>query len=80
MFTLVTKPNVGTKNGEVCILPPKEKIHIIDLEKNGKSLTRSSDYVQKLGAEGKQIVFLATKRQAKAKLLKPKLKDPVQCI
>ena len=46
------------------IFTAKEKIHIIDLEKTEKALQEVVDYVQKLGAEGKQIVFLATKRQA----------------
>lgn len=46
------------------IFTAKEKIHVIDLEKTEKALKEAADYVQKLGAEGKQIVFLATKRQA----------------
>ncbi len=46
------------------IFTAKEKIHIIDLEKTEKALQEAVDYVQKLGAEGKTIVFLATKRQA----------------
>lgn len=46
------------------IFTAKEKIHIIDLEKTEKALQEAVDYVQKLGSEGKTIVFLATKRQA----------------
>lgn len=46
------------------IFAAKEKIHIIDLEKTEKALQDAVDYVQKLGSEGKTIVFLATKRQA----------------
>ena len=46
------------------IFGAKEKIHIIDLEKTEKALQEAVNYVSTLGAEGKQIVFLATKRQA----------------
>lgn len=46
------------------IFTAKEKIHIIDLEKTEKLLQDAVDYVEKLGTEGKTIVFLATKRQA----------------
>lgn len=46
------------------IFTAKEKIHIIDLEKTEKLLQNAVDFVEKLGSEGKNIVFLATKRQA----------------
>lgn len=46
------------------IFTAKEKIHIIDLEKTEKALQEAVDFVHNLGAAGKNIVFLTTKKQA----------------
>lgn len=46
------------------IFTAKEKIHIIDLEKTEKALQEAVDFVHNLGATGKSIVFLTTKKQA----------------
>lgn len=40
-------------------------VHIIDLEKTLAKLEAAQDFVRKLSSEGKTILFVATKRQAK---------------
>lgn len=39
-------------------------VHIINLKLTAEKLTEALDYVRRLSAEGKKILFLATKRQA----------------
>lgn len=43
----------------------REGVNIIDLEKTQKMLKDALDYVAKLSSEGKTIIFVGTKRQAK---------------
>lgn len=43
----------------------REGVNIIDLEKTQKMLKDALDYVSKLSSEGKIIIFVGTKRQAK---------------
>jgi len=40
-------------------------VHIIDLEKTLAKLAEAQDFVKKLSSEGKTVLFVATKRQAK---------------
>lgn len=47
------------------IFTQKEKIHIIDLQKTQAKLAEALDFVVKLVSEGKKIIFVGTKRQAK---------------
>ena len=51
---------------EPYIYAKKEGVHIFDLEKTAAGLVKAMDYVRDLTAEGKQIVFVGTKRQAAA--------------
>lgn len=39
-------------------------VHIFDLEKTQKALSEACEFIKKLSAEGKNIVFVGTKRQA----------------
>lgn len=50
---------------EPFIFTTRNKIHIVDLEKTQAQLKKALDYVQKLASEGKTILFVGTKRQAK---------------
>ncbi len=43
----------------------RNNVHIIDLEKTLEELNRTLEYVKNLAAEGKVILFVATKRQAR---------------
>ncbi len=43
----------------------RDRIHIIDLLKTKEALSKSMEYVKKLGLEGKTLLFVGTKRQAK---------------
>lgn len=43
----------------------REKIHIIDLVKTRDSLKKAAEFVKDLGKEGKTLLFVGTKRQAK---------------
>ncbi len=46
------------------IFGAREGVHIINLEHSEKLLQEAADYVNKLGAEGKVILFVGTKKQA----------------
>jgi small subunit ribosomal protein S2 len=48
------------------IFQKKEGIHIIDLAKTKAGLVSASEYVKTLGTEGKVMMVIATKRQAKS--------------
>jgi small subunit ribosomal protein S2 len=41
-------------------------VHVIDLDKTVEALTTSLDYVRNLSAKGKVVLFVGTKRQARA--------------
>lgn len=47
------------------IFSSRQGVHIIDLEKTVQMLEKATDAVQTLASEGKQILFVGTKRQAK---------------
>ncbi|OGG12708.1 30S ribosomal protein S2 [Candidatus Gottesmanbacteria bacterium RIFCSPHIGHO2_02_FULL_39_11] len=47
------------------IYAAKEGVHIIDLAKTKEWLQKAGEYAEKLGQEGKVLMFVATKRQAK---------------
>lgn len=47
------------------IFMEKNGIHIIDLKKTQKHLTESADELSKLVADGKKVLFVGTKKQAK---------------
>ena len=47
------------------IYQTKEGIHIIDLIKTRAALMKAAEFIKKLAEEGKIILFVATKRQAK---------------
>jgi len=47
------------------IYQAREGIHIIDLAKTKDGLQKAAEYVKKLGEEGKLMLVVATKRQAK---------------
>ncbi len=47
------------------IFTKKEGIYIIDLQKTQVKLAEALDYVKSLASEGKKILFVGTKRQAK---------------
>ncbi|MFA5030103.1 MAG: 30S ribosomal protein S2 [Patescibacteria group bacterium] len=47
------------------IFGSRSGVHIIDLEKTLAKLAIAQDFVKKLSSEGKTILFIATKRQAK---------------
>ncbi len=51
------------------IFTAREGIHVIDLEQTFTKLTEACDFVQKLGSEGKIIIFLASKKQARSIIL-----------
>jgi len=53
----------------------KDNIHIFDLAQTAKKLTEACKFVEKLGSEGKTLVFVGTKRQAK-KIVE---KEAVRC-
>lgn len=42
----------------------REGVHIVDLEKSEKLLKEASDFAEKLGKEGKVLMFVGTKKQA----------------
>lgn len=52
------------------IYAAREGVHIIDLAKTKEWLLKAGAYAEKLGAEGKILMFVATKRQAKQILAK----------
>lgn len=56
------------------IFTQKEGIHIIDLQKTQKKLEKALNFIAKLASEGKKILFIGTKRQAK-ELIKKAAKD-----
>lgn len=47
------------------IFTSKNNIHIIDLEKTAEKLNEALEFVKKITAEGKYVLFLGTKSQAK---------------
>lgn len=47
------------------IYTERSKIHIIDLTKTKKDLLKAFEFAKKLGKEGKKLLFVGTKRQAK---------------
>lgn len=49
----------------VFIYAAREKLHIIDLAKTKAGLTKAAEFVYSLGKEGKVLLMVATKRQAK---------------
>ncbi len=44
----------------------RDKVHIFDLAKTKEGLEKACEYVQKITAEGKVVVFVGAKRQAQA--------------
>ena len=48
------------------IFMEKNGIHIIDLKKTHKYLAESADALSKLVADGKKVLFVGTKKQAKS--------------
>lgn len=57
------------------IFTAREGVHVIDLEKTFSKLTEACDFVKKLGEEGKTIIFLGSKKQARA----PVAEEAVRC-
>lgn len=51
------------------IYSQKDGIHIIDLVKTKEGLTKACDFAFRLGKEGKKLLFVGTKRQARAVIL-----------
>lgn len=51
------------------IYTSRDKIHIIDLAKTKDALLKACGYVKKLGEQGKILLFVGTKRQAKGIIL-----------
>mgnify|MGYP003702480507 CR=1 FL=1 len=51
---------------EQYIFGKRNLIHIINLRETLKGLFRAHNFLQKLCAEGKEVLFVGTKRQAKA--------------
>jgi small subunit ribosomal protein S2 len=47
------------------IYTEKDGIHIIDLAKTKEGLEKAAEFIKSISAEGKEIIFVATKRQAK---------------
>jgi len=47
------------------IYQPREGIHIIDLVKTRDAIKSSAEFIKKLSEEGKVLLYVATKRQAK---------------
>lgn len=43
----------------------KDNVHIFDLAQTAQKLTEACEFIKKLGGEGKALVFVGTKRQAK---------------
>jgi len=43
----------------------KNRMDIVDLEKSAKSLHTALEYISKLGSEGKQILFVGNKKEAR---------------
>jgi len=62
------------------IFAAKNNIHIIDLEKSQEMLKQACDFVEKISAEGKNILFLGTKKQAKEIVTKAAKKAEVPYI
>lgn len=56
-----SRRNPSVKN---FIFGSKNRMDIVDLEKVAKSLKTALDFVAKLGAEGKQILFVGNKKEA----------------
>lgn len=50
---------------KIYIYTERDGIHIIDLLKTKEALTRACVFAQQLGSQGKKLLFLGTKRQAK---------------
>ncbi|KKQ35107.1 MAG: 30S ribosomal protein S2, partial [Candidatus Nomurabacteria bacterium GW2011_GWB1_37_5] len=48
------------------ILSTKKKLDIIDLEKSLINLDKAKEFIKKLGAEGKIILFVGAKPEAKS--------------
>lgn len=48
------------------IFTAREGVHVIDLEKTFSKLIEACEFVKKLGQEGKTIIFLGSKKQARA--------------
>lgn len=48
------------------IFGKRNLIHIIDVRETLKGLVRASNFLSQVGAQGKEIVFVGTKRQAKS--------------
>lgn len=48
-----------------CIYATKNKTDIIDLEKTSVMLEKASEFIKKMGLEGKTILFVGTKPEAK---------------
>ena len=51
-------------NMEQYIFCSKNKVHVINLEKTAEELEKASEFLKKLSAEGKTVVFVGTKKQA----------------
>ena len=51
---------------EPFIFGKRNLIHIIDLRETLKGLIRGVNFLQRLTADGREILFVGTKRQAKA--------------
>lgn len=43
----------------------KDNVHIFDLAQTARGLTEACEFVRSLGSEGKTLIFVGTKRQAK---------------
>ena len=50
---------------EPYILGKRNKIHIINLRETVRGMVAAFHYAKKIAAEGKQILFVGTKRQAR---------------
>lgn len=48
------------------IFTAREGVHVIDLEKTFAKLSEACEFIKKMGEEGKTIVFLGSKKQARA--------------
>src|SRR3989344_1111070 len=49
-----------------CVSGVRNKTHLFDLEKTSKEFTKSLDFISKMVAEGKSVVFIGTKIQMRA--------------
>ena len=47
------------------IFTKRDKVHIIDLAKTKEGLEKAAEFVKELGKKGAEVLFVATKRQAK---------------